>query len=192
MGKWYDNEDFLLHRLAAGDEKAFEFLVRQYYAGLVKVSSRIIGSQEQARDVTQDMFADLWEKRFRLHLPKPVKPYLFRAVINRSLNYLRDHPGVATVSVESIRRELYATSADDASAKLEEKELSRFMAQAIQSLPPQCKAAFQLNRDEGMSYREIADSLGISVKAVEKHISRALRKLRKSLEAYLKSLLICL
>lgn len=190
MAIWYDNDDFLLQRLKADDEKALEFLFRQYYAVLFRISFRVVGDAETARDIIQEVFVTLWERRRSLHVSKSVKAYLFRAVANRSINYVRDHLKTQTVSIESVRQERHSTSSGDTSDMLEERELSVFIGQVIQTLPPQCKAVFQLSRNEEMSNKEIAESLGISVKAVEKHISKALKKLRKSLESYLKSLLL--
>jgi RNA polymerase sigma-70 factor (ECF subfamily) len=190
MAKWYNNDDFLLHRLKADDEKALEFLFRQHYAALFRVSFRVVGNAESAKDIIQDVFATLWEKRHSLNVSKSVKAYLFRAVANRSINYVRDNPSTQTASIESVRQERHSTSFNDAGDKLEERELQTFIGQVIQTLPPQCKAVFQLSRNEEMSNKEIAESLGISVKAVEKHISKALKKLRRSLESYLKSLLL--
>lgn len=190
MAKWYDNDDFLLHRLKADDEKALEFLFRQHYAALFRMSLRVVGNAESARDIIQEVFATLWEKRHSLNVSKSLKAYLFRAVMNRSLNYVRDNPSAQTASIESVRQERHSTSFNDAGDKLEERELQNLIGQVIQTLPPQCKAVFQLSRNEEMSNKEIAESLGISVKAVEKHISRALKKLRSSLESYLKGLLL--
>jgi DNA-directed RNA polymerase specialized sigma24 family protein len=60
MAKFYDNDDFLLQRLKSDDEKALEFLFRQYYADLLRVSFRIVGNSEQARDIIQEVFARLY------------------------------------------------------------------------------------------------------------------------------------
>ncbi len=190
MTKWFDSDDFLLQRLASGDEKALEFLFRSYYADLKKVSYRVVGNNELAKDIVQEVFATIWVRRRQLEHAKPIKSYLFRAVINRSLNQVRDHPKLQIVSLDALKPEQHATQPNETSARLEAHELQALITGTIQQLPPQCRLAFQLSRDDEMSYQEIADRMGISVKAVEKHISKALKKLRNSLHAYLKHLLL--
>ena len=73
MAKWYDDDDdFLLHRLKENDEKALEFLFRQHYAALFRVSFRVVNNGESARDIIQEVFATLWEKRHSLNVSRSV------------------------------------------------------------------------------------------------------------------------
>lgn len=187
MAKWYDNDDFLLRRLKANDQKAIEFLYRQYQVVLLRTSIRVVGNTEHARDIVQEVFVDFWVKRHRLHISGSVKNYLIRAVYNRSLNFVRDHPVSRNVSLKAINEEEFATAANETSAKLEAKEMKDFLEQQINRLPPQCKTIFMMNRKDAMSYKEIAAALGISVKAVEKQISKAMSIFSKAVQAYLKS-----
>jgi RNA polymerase sigma-70 factor (ECF subfamily) len=190
MAKWFDDDDFLLQRLADDDEQALEYLFWQHYTALKGVSYRIVGNNELAKDLVQDVFARLWEKRHQLNISKPVKAYLLRAVINRSLNHVRDHSKMHVVSLDTLKPEQHATPPNETGAKLEAHELNSLIAGTIQELPLKCRLAFQLSRDEEMSYNEIASHMGISVKAVEKHISKALKKLRDSLNTYLNNLML--
>ncbi|WP_224995209.1 RNA polymerase sigma-70 factor [Cesiribacter sp. SM1] len=190
MARWFDDDGFLGRRLAADDEQALEFLFRQHYTALKRVSYRIVRNNEQARDIVQDVFAKLWEKRQFLRETKPLKAYLFRSVINRSLNYLRDNPRLQVVSLDELTPEQHATQSNETSAKLEDQELHALINRTILELPLQCRVAFQLSREEEMSNAQIAEYMGVSVKAVEKHITKALKRLRKMLEPYLSYLML--
>lgn len=190
MAKEYDHDDFLRSRLASDDEKALELLFREHFAALKRVAYRIVVNNEQAKDLVQDVFASMWEKRHSLPRSRPLKAYLFRSVINRSLNYLRDNPRLQMVSLDALTPEQQATHPDETSARLEDHELQILIGRIIEQLPPHCKLAFQLSREEEMSNAEIADYMGISVKGVEKHITLALKRLRKALAVYLKRMML--
>lgn len=190
MPREIDKDDFLRSRLASGDEQALELLFREHFAALKRVAYRIVANNEQAKDLVQEVFAQLWEKRHSLPQTKPLKAYLFRSVINRSLNFVRDHPRLRLVSLDALTPEQQATHPNETSAPLEDHELQALIGRIIGQLPPQCKLAFQLSREEDMSNAEIADYMGISVKGVEKHMTLALKKLRNALAAYFKHMLL--
>ncbi|WP_017729727.1 RNA polymerase sigma-70 factor [Nafulsella turpanensis] len=190
MSEWLDDEDFLLRRLSSGDAQAIDFLFKKYYAEMLRLSYTVLKNREAGKDIIQDIFIAIWEKRASLHFSKPIKAYLFRAVINRSLNYLRDQGKTKMLPLEKMEAGRHASSAGLSSEKLEEKELEQFILRLIHRLPPQCRVAFELSRHQQMSNKEIAAYMDISVKAVEKHMARALKQLRKGLEAYLKRLFL--
>ena len=107
------------------------------------------------------------------------KAYLFQSARNRALNYLRDNEHfVPTNDFSSLER----FENDDT---LETRELQRLIQEAILSLPPKCQDIFNKSRMENLSNKDIADQMNIGVKAVEGHISRALKHIRAYLgDAY--------
>lgn len=190
MSEWLDDEDFLLRRLTSGDEQAIDFLFKKYYAEMLRLSYTVLKDREAGKDIIQDIFINIWEKRESLHFSKPIKAYLFRSVINRSLNYLRDQGKTLILPIDKMKESSHASSAGASSEKLEEQEMEHLILRLINELPPQCRLAFELSRNQQMSYKEVAGYMGISVKAVEKHMAKALKQLRKGLEAYLKRLFL--
>lgn len=181
-----------MRRLISGDEQAIDFLFKKYYAEMLRLSYSVLKDREAGKDIVQDILVTIWEKRNTLQFSKPLKAYLFRSVINRSLNYLRDQGKTSILPIEKMKAGSHASSAGASSEKLEEQELEELILRLIGQLPPQCRLAFELSRHRQLSYKEIAAYMGISVKAVEKHIAKALKQLREGLEAYLKHLfLLC-
>ena len=175
----------LVARLRAGDEEAFATVFRIWYALLVRFAERIVGDRARAEDVVQDTLLQLWRRRASLDPRGTVQAWLFHAVRNRALNVIR-HDGIVTrataklVSAHGISRNERDPS--DAGTALAEAELHLSIDAAVAALPPRCREVFILSRRHGMRQTQIATKLGISLKAVEAHITRALRELRVALK----------
>lgn len=165
------------------DGPAFEKLFREYFASLMAFSRKTLGDEEDAREVVQKVFLALWEKREEVDLSTSLKSYLFTSVHNRSLNVIRDRKKFSNEEVPEVAGEW------DVSAQIESMELEKKIGEAISGLPEKCREIFELNRFEGMKYREISDHLGISVKTVENQMTKALKVLREQLSKYLTLLL---
>lgn len=168
----------LLRSWLAGDDTAFETLFRRYYAGLCAFASEFVNAPDVAEEVVQDVFMNLWRTRGRLRIRTTIRAYLYAAVRNRSLNVRRraveipfhSAPG-ATAAID--------VSADPA-ADLEARERAALVSRAVERLPPRCREVIRLRWGHGLSHAEIAESLGISRKAVERNVTRGLRALRES------------
>ncbi len=165
------------------DKHTFESLFRAEFPGLVRFAITYVKDYEAAREVVQEAFLSLWEKRAEIDMEKSVKTYLSTSVRNRSLNYLRDNKKFDSglLGVEGV----YPERADEQSDMLEASELKEKIDAAINELPEKCREVFLLNRHEHLKYQEIADRLGISVKTVETQMSKALKHLRERLKDYL-------
>ena len=170
---------------AAGrmDKREFEELFKNYFTPLMAFSRRILGDEDDAREVVHQVFINLWEKRSELDLSTSLKSYLFTSVNNRSLNVIRDRKKFSSEEVPEMSGEW------DVSAQIESMELEEKIRGAIDSLPERCRVIFELNRFDGLKYAEIATQLDISVKTVENQISKALKILREKLALYLTILL---
>jgi len=140
-----------------------------------------------AEDIVQDVYYELWKKRDELVMEEAIKFYLFRSIYTRTLNYLnsKSYTDRETFeqSTEGRIQKIYLQShASDQEDELIYKELQEQVNGAIASLPEQCRKVFILSRKYELKNREIAEQLDISVKTVEKHISKALSLLRVSLK----------
>ena len=164
---------------------SFSELYLIYYPKLVRFAKEFVMSEEDAENITQDVFADLWEKRESLDHIENINAYLFRLVRNRCLDYLK-HKVFEQKYVENVQASfevelnLKMQSLDrfDVLDIYEGNEMEKLVREAINSLPKQCRAIFLLSRMEGLKYREISERLGISVNTVECQMGIALKKLR--------------
>lgn len=190
FSKVQSDESEIWSLISGGDEKAFERLFRQYYRPLCSYACTLVKDKDEAEEVVQTVFYNLWKKRESLNIDGAVKPYLYRAAHNDSLNRLkhqkvkRDYAGDYIKTADS--------NSADASGGLQAKELNHRIHQAIDSLPEQCGQVFRLSRFGHLKYSEIADKLDISVKTVENHMGKALRIMREQLKDYVHLLVLLL
>jgi RNA polymerase sigma-70 factor (family 1) len=164
----------------------FERVFKDLYRPLCLYALRFVSSTDDAEDIVQQAFADVWEKNIRNEAITDVKAYLFRAVHNRSIS------SAAQISVVEQVRELPADLEDSAEEEqMYQAERDARLWNAIDALPPERKKVFLLSKRDGLKYQEIADKLNISIKTVENQIGKALKSLRESaLRIY--SILFCL
>jgi RNA polymerase sigma-70 factor (family 1) len=165
------------------DEHALELLFRENYKGLCRFSLGYVKQEDVAKEIVQNAFVSLWEKRNSIDVSRQVKTYLTTTVRNRSLNYLRDNKKFSEdlLSLENLAQE----SGYDQPDKLVEAEIRERIDLAIAELPEKCREIFVLNRFERLKYQQIADNLQISVKTVETQMSKALQHMRVRLAEYL-------
>ena len=177
----------LLARLCAGDDAAFDAIFRTWYAPLVRFTARIVGDDARAEEVVQETMLVLWQRRASLVGYTSAQAWLFHAARNRALNVVRHDGMVDRVTPTLISASSAAARDDlpDADAALEEAEIRAAVDAAVAALPPRCREVFLLSRVDGVRQAEIAARLGISLKAVEAHITRALRELRQTLAPWL-------
>ncbi|MFY7735071.1 MAG: RNA polymerase sigma-70 factor [Bacteroidia bacterium] len=176
-------DNALLQQMKQGDKKALETLFKTYYSSLVKFARNILKNTEQAEDITQDVFIKIWDKRQDLENITSFKAYLFMAVRNQCFNTLKVNERKNWLDDEPENYENYMTN--HVEANLNAKDLNGKINEAIELLPEKCKLTFQLSRFENLSYKEIAETMNVSVKTVENQMGKALALLRKSVLPYL-------
>jgi len=173
----------LLRRIRAGDERALEEVFRAHYGGMVSFVRRFVFAPDIAEELVQDVFFKLWSKRESLSEIDALRTYLFRAARNTALNHLRRKKlENAWEEQEAARGEPITSGATDDEASTSEVAVA--VNQAIGRLPARCREIFLMSREGGMTYGEIAHTLGISIKTVETQMGRALKSLRLSLARY--------
>ncbi len=161
-----------------------------HFRGLQSYARVILGDHDEAVELVQQLFLKIWEKRNTLTVQGPVKGYLYRCVHNESLNYLRQQKTRLKHEehLEYVQRDEHAQPAE----RLERTELEHQLQLAMNELPEQCRTIFQMSRFDELKYREIADSLGLSVKTVENQMGKALRVLRLKLHDFLPLIVVFL
>ena len=169
--------------LAEKDETAFELVFKTHFKRLHAYAFTILRDETEAEDIVQQVFFKLWERQENLSMTGSVSAYLYRAVHNECLNYLK-HQKVKTNHKLHVAYSMRNQSEHPAK-KVLATELEKNIHAALKELPEQCRTIFQMSRFEEMKYREIADKLGISIKTVENQMGKALRLLRLKLVDFL-------
>jgi RNA polymerase sigma-70 factor (ECF subfamily) len=182
-----DNQLYL--KFSAGDERAFQTLFRKYYPALCSFARQFLNNSELAEETVQDLFVKIWEKRENLNIQASVKHYLFRSVRNHCLNQLQH---------DKIKKQYSDRMLETAHQEINpdlfylEVDLVQRIERSINSLPPKRQEIFRLSREQGLKYKEIAETLNISVKTVEAQMGLALKYLREELKDFSTHLLTLL
>ena len=171
-------------------ESAFEQLYKSCFSGLYAYACTILKNEGAAEEVVQQVFFKIWDKREELDFSIQLKSYLYRAVHNASLNYIK-HRKVKAASEPGIVFHMKQQT-EPADKKLLNKEMEGRLRKALNELPAQCRTIFQLSRFENLKYNEIASELGLSAKTVENQMGKALRLMRSKLADLLPLLLFIL
>ena len=177
------NEKLLVKGLMFGEAKAFRKLFNTYKNDVYAFSMSMLKSKELAEEIVQDVLVSIWESRNKLKIAHAIRPYLYKSVHNRCLNFIR-HQKVKQ-DHQSHEMALVDVKIESASERLELNELKNRVELGMQKLPPACREVFRLSRVEQLSYKEIADFLQISIKTVENQMGKALKIMRSELADFL-------
>lgn len=168
-------------------KKSMEELFNSYYCRLVAYSTRIVGSGAVGNDIVQDVFLKLWEKKPEVNA-SAIKSYLFIQTRNTCIIHLRREKifnnrvlSIDASGIESLYAVDFIAEADEMSVR--EKALAD-VQKFIDTLPPQTKNIFRLSRIDNLSHRAISLKLNVSEKAVEKHITIALKRFKDFFSFY--------
>ena len=163
----------------------YKALFRRYYPSLIFYATRLVG-EEEAEDVVQDVFVELWKRKDSIEIGEQIQAFLYRAVYTRALNVLKhrnveDGYCAAMEEINRRRAEFYQPDNNEVIRKIEDQELRKEIHDAINELPGKCKEVFKLSYLHDMKNKEIADVLGVSLRTVEAHMYKALKFLRNRL-----------
>ena len=179
--KQYSDEE-ILEYMKSNSEFAIEILFAMHYEYLCFNVFKLIQDAQSSEDIVQEVFSEVWKKRDTLNIKTSIRGYLRKAAINKTLNLIRKRKLVFDEADDHVN----VVSSDYSSQKvLEGEELQLKINEAIEKLPERCKLVFSMSRFEELSYREIAETLEISIKTVENQISKALRIMKGELSEYL-------
>ena len=169
-----------IEAVSKGDEQAFESLFLHYFPRIKGFISGILQNEEEAEDISQDIFVSMWQNKDRLTGIEDLNAYLFRIAKNTVFRHIErsllfrdyqqqqaEHSSFSSVNNETIEEEIYA------------KELEYLISVAVEKMPSQRKQIYKMSRMEGLSNDEIAERLVISKRTVENHLTLALADIRK-------------
>lgn len=141
--------------------------------------SALWGGQDDADDVVQEVFLELWNRMDSLDINEPtIESYLYKTTYSRALNFLKRYRKVDTSVIEDInelRMSCYISSMGNGEKDMENDDLKKRINQAIGELPDKCREIFVLSYLKDMKNSEIAQMLNVSVRTVEAHIYKALK-----------------
>jgi len=175
--------------LLNGNLEFFDEIFRQYSKPLFYYAAKFV-EDEVARDIVQDVFAKLWSDQ-KITIKLSLNSFLFTMVRNSCLRYLEKQK-VRNKYLESTKLKLQEEELQfymDEKTSLIEQELENKLNEVLQSLPERCRQIFTMSRYENKKNKEIAEELDISIKAVEKQITKALATIRTEMKDYLPLLL---
>ena len=171
----------LLEQLKAGDRRAFERIFMEYSPRVYRFAQRFMNVRCDIEEVVQDVFVRLWEARTNVNPELNFDNYLFTITRNLILNRHRARR-VNEIYVQDTVLAGLEQGKDLPEDEIIAQDLANFIDRITEQLPPKQQEVFNLSRQKMMTYREIAQQLGISEKTVEAHIYQALRFIRKNLE----------
>lgn len=169
----------------------FEKLFKEHYNTLANYAYSILKNEADAEDVVQDVFIKVWQNNPEIIKSDQVKFYLITSIRNGCISFLRKQAGKTFVEPEAVH--LHEVADENAPGPTE--DLMTLAQKAIDSLPPQCGVIFRMSRFGKLTYQQIADELGLSVKTVENQMGKALKTMREFAKQHnvaVSMLLVCL
>jgi RNA polymerase sigma-70 factor (ECF subfamily) len=182
------NINDLWERFTKGsDTRSFEGLFHELNPRLIKFCTLYVHYQQVAEELVSDVFVKCWMDRSQMqHVEKP-ETYLFIAVKNQALNYNKRFSSIQVVNIDDHDGGgVHLVNEASPELELEKKELIFRMDQAIGTLPRQCGIIFRLIKENGMKYKEVAEILNISHRTVHTQMMRAMKKMSKAMDPYLR------
>jgi RNA polymerase sigma-70 factor (ECF subfamily) len=183
MGYNKITDEELASLLVKGDRNAYAAIFERYSRILIAHAYKMLGDQDAAGDIVQDVMLNLWEKRLQINRNMSLSGYLYTAVRNRIFNVL-SHRKVVGKYAESIISYMEGTHAHS-DESLKEKELISLLKKEIDALPGKMKEVFVLYKMEDLNYREIALRLGITDKTAKQQVYNAVKILKTKIDIYL-------
>lgn len=163
------------------DQQSFKQFYQLLFFRLYQFAYSYVHSKESAEEVVNDVFLCLWQKRKTLDTIDNINVYLYVAVKNASLNWLRKNRQIFTVSIDELTTD-HLRLVPDPELMLMTVEFESHIRKAIDQLPPRCKIIFKLIKEDGLTYKQVASILDVSVKTVDTQLYLALKKLSKILK----------
>jgi len=186
-----ETEKSLIKDLIEGDPVAFNYIYRSYYLRLFNFANSYCRNHFAAENIVQDAFTSLWDMREKIEPQINLPGYLLTMVKNKSLNHLQ-HIKVQVKAEEKLQnnmmRELELRLTLLTACNPEEmfhSDVQRIIKETLDTVSPQCRKVISMSRFEGLSNKQIANQLNISVKGVEFQITKGLKALRMNLKDYL-------
>ena len=180
-----------MNNIEVSADTFFSGIYNVYFPKMVRFAQEYIISEEDSKNIVQDLFMYLWEHSEILESVSNLNAFLFTLIKNRCIDFYR-----SSVRINARKRSLSDIQERELHLKMEalqqfdtinffENEVEELLEKAIEKLPEKCRQVFIMSRMDGMKHEEIARELKISVYTVQNHISSAIRKLKAELKDYL-------
>lgn len=182
-------------RLISGDIEFFEYLYEEFYSKAVFYANQYLRDPELAKDIAQDSFVTLWEKRKEINPELSIQAYILTIVKNKCLNILRSKISKRQYASKVIMQEEMANLlalSDPTADEYLLVEIAEMVEETLSEMPEKMSVVFRLNRESELTYDEIAQQLEVSVKTVEYRMSKALHFFRIKFKDYLPTFLLVL
>lgn len=179
----FDLNNQLYTKLKAGDKNAFQALFEEYYTSMYFYACKFV-DDDLARDLVHDVFMIFWQNKENITIKSSLSAYLFKMLRNKCLQEIEKQKVRNNYSTEALNLDEIAYY-NDGIKSIIELELEEKLKEAMDKMPDGCRQVFVMSRFNSLKNKEIAEQLGISVKAVEKQITKALKILRLELKEYL-------
>jgi RNA polymerase sigma-70 factor (ECF subfamily) len=183
QGKTLQYEQFLVARLKSGDCDAYSEIFNAYYKDLVLFAFSIVKDIANSEEIVQEIFVKLWEDQENLIIKTSLKSVLLKSTQNRCIDWHRHQKIINKHNDHLMNVNLIFDN--DCDSYLLWSELNSSLESAMDKMPETIRKTFEMNRNEGLKYQEIADSLSVSLRTVEARISKALEFLRSELRDFL-------
>ena len=173
--------DELSKRIALYEDiKAYEKLYQFMFEQIYRFSLSIVKSEETAEEIVSDVFIKLWQIRAKLPEIGNLKVYLFTIAKNFSINYIHQNYKNVPCSLEEMHTEPQISMGNPEELCISAETIKKLQL-LVRELPPQCRLIFQLVKENGLKYKEVAEVLGISSLTVRNQLAIAVRKLAAAL-----------
>ncbi len=171
----------IISGLIRGEVTAFDLIFEKYSQRVFQFSYQLLKNKSDAEGVVQEVFLKLWTHRHRIDPERSFEAFLFTIVNNCCVSLIRKR-STHHKYIDYIKAINLAGQAQNPAKQIEFQEFQHQVEQIINALPPRQREIYLLSREEGFSYREIANKLSLSINTVENHMVRALKYIRERLE----------
>jgi RNA polymerase sigma-70 factor (ECF subfamily) len=185
-----DNEKLLVSGLRNNEVKSFDILFGKYSAKLYRFSFSLLKNSEDSKEIVQETFFRVWDKRHKIDSSKSFKSFLFTISYHLIVDHLRLK--LKDQEYRKFLKEYFKTEELQINSEPDYETLSRQIKTIVEELPAKRKQIFSLSREQGMSHKEIAGQLNISVKTVENQINLALKLIKTRLGSDIFSVMLFL
>jgi len=184
------NERDIVLRLQQGDKDVFRIIYDIYYKRMQLYAISYVNYTDVAEDIVQDLLFHLWEIRNDIQINTSLSSYLYKAIHNRCIAYLRHKKVIARYQEKHLLKIkeaeiLNQTYSDFSFDGIQANEIQEIQERILNFLPTKTKKIFQLSRNNDKNNKEIANSMNLSIKAVEYHITKALKTFQLALKDYI-------
>jgi len=173
-------DEQLLQQLKTGQSRAYDAIFLKYYKLLCVNAYFYLHDEQEAKDLVQAFFLEMWEKQIYMRLSGDIKGYLYRSIQNRCLNHIKKKETLEK------RQEVYQLTENMSSTETNEEREQTYMKldNAVGELPNQRKEALKLVYLQNKKYQEAADIMGISLNSLKTHLKIGLKNLREALNLF--------